>query len=194
MFSIKVDRKQAELDYSPQIQKWFDLMTNHLGKEIKESKLEFYYSIGFFLPKSDNKEKQFLENLEKIESLPYNDRLEWEISKLRINLTLSMGNFSITDRMPKKYIPQPIFDLIKELTKVKMLLECELTGDYTQKDSIPDFDNTYISNDEFKKQLKQLLGKEDEQMDLDSILDKISNLGMDSLTKEEVNYLKGFSK
>jgi hypothetical protein len=194
MFSIKVDRKQAELDYSAQIKKWFDLMTNHLGKEIKESKLEFYYSIGFFLPKSDNKEKQFLENLEKIESLPYNGRLEWEISKLRINLTLSMENFSITDRMPKKYIPQPIFDLIKELTKVKMLLECELTGDYTQKDSIPDFDNTYISNDEFKKQLKQLLGKEDEQMDLDSILDKISNLGMDSLTKEEVNYLKGFSK
>ena len=117
MFSIKVERKQAELDYSKQIQKWFDLMTNHLGKEINESKLEFYYSVGFFLPKSDDKEKQFHESLEKIETLPYNDRLEWELSKLRINLTMSMGNFTISDRMPKKYIPQPIFDLIRELTK-----------------------------------------------------------------------------
>jgi hypothetical protein len=194
MFSIKVDRKQAELDYSAQVKKWFDLITNHLGKEIKESKLEFYYTVGFFVPKTDNKEKQFLDNLEKIETLPYNDRLEWELSKLRINLTLSMGNFSISDRMSKKYIPQPIFDLIRELTKVKMLLECEITGDYTQKDSIPEFDNTYLTNDEFKMQLRQLLGKQDDKLDLDTILDKISNLGMDSLTKDELQFLKGFSK
>jgi hypothetical protein len=194
MFSIKVDRKQAELDYSLQIQKWYDFITNHLGKEIKESKLEFYYSIGFFLPKAENKEQQHIENIDKIESMPYNDRLEWELSKLRINLTMNMGNFTISDRMPKKYIPQPIFDLVKELTKVKMLLESEITGNDSQKYSIPDFDENFISSDEFKAQLKQLLGKEDSKLDLDDILDKISKTGMDSLTKDELTYLKGFSK
>jgi hypothetical protein len=194
MFSIRVERQQAELDYSKQIQKWFDIITNHLGKDLNESKLEFYYSIGFFLPKTEDKEKQLTESFEKINSLPYNDRLEWELSKLRIDLTMRMGNFSISDRMPKKYIPQPIFDLIRELTKIKMLLECELTGNNSQKDSIPEFDNSYLSNDEFKKQLKQLLGKEDDKLDLDSILDKISNLGLESLTGDELNFLKGFSK
>lgn len=182
MLKLKVTREQVELDYHKQFYNWLDLIKNGLGKEIKEEKIELFYSFGYFLPKVEDKEKLFQENFSKSVDMSFEERLEWELSKVRIFLTVKIGNFSMTDRMPKKYIPSPIFDLIKELTNVKIKIEKGIMN--LDPDKILD-----MNFDEFDI-MKFLEQAEENELDVDTILDKISANGIESLTEEELKFLK----
>ncbi len=195
MIRIKVDREEVEVDYSTELEKWFGGL-RVIGKEIDESKMEFYYTFGSFLPKTKDKEAQYLENWTKYTQFLFSERLDWELSKVRVDLTLKMGKFAITDRMSKGFIPLSIKKMVTELTKIKMLFEFELNGDEGIRDSIPPLNKDYFDGDLVREIFKLMLGEEGagEEMDLDYLLDKISEGGMESLTESERNFLNKRSK
>jgi hypothetical protein len=91
-----------------------------------------------------------------------------------------------------------ITNIVKELTKVKMMMEGEFYKDQSVIDSIPpidpsvvsvkiiredDIDTDYDNGDEYS-----------ESYDIDVLLDKISKNGIKSLTEQEREFLDKTSK
>ena len=59
MFIIDTNREDVLEDF-PFIQEWIDTAQKvFIKKEIDESKIEFYYSYGFFVPKVENKQELY---------------------------------------------------------------------------------------------------------------------------------------
>lgn len=193
MVTIKVDRLIAEVDYFEVIDKWSDIIQFQLDKPLKLEKLEFFYTFGSFLPKVDNKEEFYIDMWEKTARMLWEDRIDYELSKVRVDLTMKMGKFSITDRMDKEFIPSLVVSLVTEITKLKMMFECEVNGIQEVKDSIPPLDKDYLDENSVRELLKSAFGGE-KTFDLDALLDKISEGGMESLTEEERNFLNKRSK
>jgi len=196
MVTFRVEKEQVELDYPDFLQKWSSIMVDQLGKTINESKLEFYYSYGFFIPKVQDMEVQSLQIYESTQEMMWPERLTYELSKVRIDLTFKMGNFVVTDRMPKNYVPESVVSIVKELTKLKMLFESEFTGNQQIFDSIPELDKSYFDMESVREAFRTLSPEtyRDEGFDIDSILDKISESGLDSLTPSERQFLNQKSK
>lgn len=193
MITIKVDRLIAEVDYFEVIDKWSDIIQFQLDKKLDLGKLEFFYTFGSFLPKVKNKEEFYINMWEETGRMVWEDRIAHELSKIRVDLTMKMGKFSITDRMKKEYIPSLVVNLVTEITKLKMMFECEVNGIKEIKDSIPPLNKDYLDIESVRELLRTFSGKEN-AFDLDLLLDKISEGGIESLTEEERNFLNKKSK
>jgi len=128
MFTLDTTKEEVLSDF-PGVENWIKFYTKIKNKELNENKVEFYYTFGFFHAKTKNKEEFYLEMYEKSSSMLYEDRLQFELSKVRVNLTMKIGHFIISDRMPKDIIPKGVNDIVAELTKVKMLIESEWSED-----------------------------------------------------------------
>jgi hypothetical protein len=193
MFTITVSKEEVLLDF-PFIQdKWIDVIKKGIKVDLDESKIEFYYSYGYFIPKVDDKEKYYDDMFEKCSNMLFNERLEFELSKVRVNLTLKSGNFFISDRLPKGSMPKSIKDIVTEITKVKMLVESEYHDNDKISDSIPDIDKNIVSFEIIRDVVNSDYSKS-QKFDIDNILDKISKEGMDSLSDEEREFLDKKSK
>ena len=196
MFTIPVEKDQVLSDY-PNIKKdWIDLAnSNFLNNKLDEEKISFYYSYGFFLPKITDLDKKvdFYEKMfEKTSNMMFNDRLDHELSKVRVNLTMLIGkNFVLSNRMPKGSIPEIIRKVVTEVTKVKMIVESEYHENEDIKNSIPEIDTSIISFEIIREVVKD---EHKLNLDIDSILDKISNNGLNSLSEEEREFLDKKSK
>jgi hypothetical protein len=194
MFTIKVDPIKVEKDYPEVLKKWLDIIQNSFGKEILEDKLELYYSAGLFV----TKKMRVDEDGDRVLRMDFAQRLDWEIGKVRIDLTLKIGNFVITDRMDKKFVPSVISDMIREITKLKMILEGELSSNqFGVADSVPPLEGGFFDEESLRSVFKELAGFSGNSgggFDLDDILDKISEFGIDSLTGDEMEFLKSQSK
>lgn len=196
MFTIPVEKSEVLLDY-PNVEKdWMELAkSNFLDNKLDEEKLSFYYSYGFFLPKFDDleKKKEFYNDMySKLDNMLFDERLEFELSKVRVNLTMLVGkNFVLSNRMPKGTIPKIIKEIVTEVTKVKMLVESEYHENEDVKNSIPDIDTSMVSFEIIRDVVKD---ENKSNLDIDSILDKISNDGLDSLSDEEKEFLDKKSK
>jgi hypothetical protein len=94
--------------------------------------------------------------------------------------------------MPKGIIPKGVNDIVAELTKVKMLIESEWSEDDEIKNSIPEIDKSVISFEIIRDYVKS--DPENLEFNVDDILDKIANSGMDSLSDEEKDFLDRKSK
>lgn len=188
MVTIKVDRLIAEVDYFEVIDEWSDVIQFQLEKPLKFDKLEFFYTFGSFLPKVKDKEDFYINMWEETGRMLWDERLEHELSKIRIDLAMKMDRFSICDRMSKDYIPSLVISLVTEITKLKMIFECEVNGLQDVKESIPPLDRDYLDEDSVRELLKLALGGE-KSFDLDNLLDKISESGIESLTESERNFL-----
>lgn len=200
MNSIKVDREQVELDY-PTIYKEFveNLKTsNSLSRKSNvEEKSKWFYTWGSFVPVAKTDEAKVLRDLKSRESLTmlYPERLEFELSKIRVNVTMEVGKFIRGDRARKSLpVPQSISDIVAETTKVTMLMEQKEVDNQEVIDSIPEIDENIIP----KSQIDILMGmingggnveEELEEFTIDSILDKINDDGIESLTEEEKRFL-----
>lgn len=192
MFTIQVEKEEVLNDYPDITQKWMDFLENS-GKEIKQDKLEFYYSYGFFVPKVEDKVKFYADVFEKCSNMMYEERFDYELSKVRINMGVKLGQFFMSDRMEKGKVPDIIKDIINEITKVKMLVESEYHENQEVKDSIPELNSDIVSFDIIKDVVSGDYS-ESQNFDIDSILDKISQKGMESLSDEEKEFLNKKSK
>lgn len=193
MFTINVEKDEL-VNQFPEVKKWVKKIQkmSFSNKEFDESNIEFYCSYGFFVPKSYNGEK-FSEVAEATSKMLFQERLNFELSKVRVNLTMKIGHFVISDRLPKGVIPETVVKIVTEITKVKMMVESEYYQNEEVKNSIPEIDKTFVDI-EIVRDVVNNDYKEDKNFDVDSILDKISQKGLDSLSDEEKDFLDNKSK
>ena len=192
MFYLYVDLEDVLLEY-PLVSNWLDSAEDITGYPIEDDELEAYYSYGYFHPKVENVQDYYEDLFNRCSKMKFNERLEHELSKIRVNLTLKRKHFFISNRLAKGFIPMYIKDIVTELTKVKMLIE----GDYHKNkdiiDSIPDIDPSVVSV-EFIKEAVDTDVYTNQEYNIDDILDKISNNGLNSLSYEEKDFLDKKSK
>lgn len=195
MFVIDAERKEVTKEF-PIVKDWIKKIKKIKITESKFEKddIEFFYSYGFFVPKSKNKEEEYVKALESAIAMLYPERLELELSKVRVNVSMKLDNFIITDRLPKGTIPQRVKDIVAEVTKVKMMLESEFSYNKKVLESIPALDKTVVDIEVIKGSDEKKAVKETNSFTIDTILDKISNKGYDSLSKEEKEFLDNKSK
>lgn len=189
MFTLQIKKEELIVDYPNQLEKWLEA-AEVLGKKIEdESKLEFYYSYGSFIPKILNSsEEYYIDMFDKFSKMPFDERFEHELSKIRVNASFKIKNFFISDRMVGE-IPSIIRDIICEVTKVRMLVEYEHHLNESIKDSIPPIDPELVSYEIIREVIDS-----DVDLDTNSILEKISKNGINSLTKTEKEFLNKKSK
>lgn len=197
MFVIDVERKEVTKEF-PIIKDWLKKMKKiKLNEgEFDKDKVEFYYSYGFFVPKSKNNDEEYLKSLDSNLKMLYPQRLELELSKVRVNISMKLDNFIITDRLPKGSVPSKIQEIVAEVTKVKMMVESEFSYDKDVLESIPALDKTIVDIEIVKNGESTFLttGPLINDFNIDAILDKISKKGFESLSKEEKEFLDNKSK
>jgi hypothetical protein len=194
MFTINVEKDEL-VNQFPEIKKWvkkIQKMSFSKKGEITDSEIEFYCSYGYFVPKSFNGDK-YTEIAEATSKMLFDERLNFELSKVRVNLTMKIGHFVISDKLPKGVIPETVVKIVTEVTKVKMMIESDYYQNEEVKNSIPEIDKTFVDI-EIVKDVVTNDYKEDKNFDIDSILDKISQKGLDSLSNEEKDFLDNKSK
>jgi hypothetical protein len=193
MFIIDTNREDVLKDF-PFVQEWIDTAQKvFIKKEIDESKIEFYYSYGFFVPKVDDKQELYEDMYEKSSKMLFEDRLTFELSKVRVNITMKIGKFILSNRLEKGSIPEIINSIVKEITKVKMTIESEYHDNQDVVDSIPEIDPEIIKFESVKEIVSSDYS-ETPDFDIDLILDKINKKGLDALSDEEKEYLDKKSK
>ena len=186
MFVIPVTFE--EISNLPKIKKWIKNLEklSFSDQEVSKDKIEFLVQFGYFVPKGHNTPEKFGEMFEIVSKMPYKERLEFELSKVRVHLGIRYEKFFMSDRLPKDIIPDPVYKIVKELTKVKMLVESEIHSNIEVMKSIPPVDKSIVDIEIFKdianSEIKQ-------DFNLDDILDKIIESGVDSLSDEEKKFL-----
>lgn len=202
MFVIDVERKEITKEF-PIVKDWLKKMKKiKLNEgEFDKDQVEFYYSYGFFVPKSKNNDEEYLKSLELTLVMLYPERLESELTKVRVNLSMKLDNFIITDRLPKGSIPTKIRDIVAEVTKVKMMVESEFSYNKEILESIPALDKNIVDIEIVKNGESTILTTGStssippiNDFTIDTILDKISKKGFESLSKEEKEFLDNKSK
>ena len=81
--------------------------------------------------------------------------------------------------------------MVRELTKVKMMVESKMHENLEVLKSIPEIDTKMINIDIFKNIAHSEIKTE---YNLDDILDKINEKGIDSLSDDEKKFLDDSSK
>jgi hypothetical protein len=182
---------QEVINEVPNIKDWIkSISENILEKEIDDSKIKTFYHFGYYLPKVKNKEEFYGKKYQEYTEMLFQDRLNEELSKVRVSLTIKIGNFMMSNRLGKGVIPKIIKDIVTEVTKYKMFYEYQLHGNVDVLNSIPEFDESIATLEIVKNELEPTI----DNYDIDDILDKISDHGMDSLTDGEKEFLKNHSK
>lgn len=187
MYIIDTEIEKVCEEFS-QVEKWIKTIhKKFLKTEIDNSKIQVYYSYGFFVTKSKNTEISLTN--EDLFKLKFKKRLKFEISKVRVDVTIKIGNFIMANRLEKGIIPQDIKNIVTELTKVRMMIEGEYHQNQKVIKSIPEVDGNIV-------QYRIIKGDQDIEpmFDIDLILDKISKEGIQSLSPEEKAFLDKSSK
>ena len=197
MFVIDIERKEVTKEF-PIVKDWLKNMKKiKLNEgEFNKDEVEFYYSYGFFVPKSKNTDEEYLKSLNSNLKMLYPQRLVLELSKVRVNISMKLDNFIITDRLPKGSVPSKVQEIVAELTKVKMMVESEFSYDKDVLESIPALDKTIVDIEIVKNGESTFLTTVPiiNDFSIDTILDKISKKGFESLSKEEKEFLDNKSK
>ena len=191
MFIIPINKE--EVCDIPKIKKWIKNLhkLSFTEEEIQKDKVEFLCQFGFFVPKGNNSVEKLMESFEVTSKMLFEERLKFELSKVRVDIAIKYEKFFMTDRLPKDFIPEPVYKLVKELTKVKMMVESKMHDNIDVLKSIPEIDTSMINIDIFKNIAHSEIKTE---YNLDDILDKINEKGIDSLSDDEKKFLDDSSK
>lgn len=169
------------------VKNWIDIVSKSiLHKETKDCKIHIFYNYGYFVPKGK------VPNTEQYE-LIFDERLKYELSKVRVNVTAKIDEFMMTNRLKKGMMPDLVKSMVTEITKYKMTLESEFHQNHEVKNSIPSFDESVVSIEVIRKEIGDDR-LEEEYFEMDDILDKIAQFGLNSLTKSEKEFLDKKSK
>lgn len=191
MFLIPITAE--EVKEIPKVKEWIQNMNlmSFDQSSVNIDDVEFNCSFGYFVPKSHNTEDKFMDIFEMMSNMHFEERLNYELSKVRVTLFLNWKKFSISDRLPKGTIPTTVFNIVRELTKVKMTLEFETHGNEDVKNSIPEIDTSLVNIETFNQVASNEIQKD---FNIDDILDKISQNGIGSLSEDEKDFLDNKSK
>lgn len=187
LIDAKVEEVYKEF---PFIYDWISTICESIiEKPVDDCKINMFYHYGFFNPKVTDKEEFYLSQYERCSKMKFDERLQYELSRTRVNVTVKIDNFMMTNRLHKGDIPTVVENTVTEITKYRMLVEYEFHKDESVKETIPPIDNSIVSI-ELVKSLVSNTGEDvNYELDIDEILDKIATSGMDSLTEKEKEYL-----
>lgn len=191
-----IDTKSEEVYKEfPYIKSWIESICNSiLDKEMDDCKIAMFYHYGFFVPKVSNKQDYYTKQYDMYSQMKFDERLNYELSKTRVNITVKIDNFMMTNRLKKGETPSIVSSIVTEITKYKMMVESEFHENQEIKDSIPEVDNNLVSIELVKSLVSGKEEVDETEFDLDDILEKISNQGMDSLSEKEKEFLDKKSK
>ena len=176
------------------IAKWFPEESGQFIQELRDSssknskfkaeKTDWIVSWGFFVKKAKSEEEQtaqrdlFMNKLKMV----YSERVEVELPKIRINLSMKAGQYLRGDKVYSE-TPDFITQMAREVVKVMMWEEQKQLQDPIVLESLEEFKHLFEESEPSETPL-----------DLDTILDKINTTGMSSLTGEELKFLEKMSK
>ena len=174
---------------------------------IEESKIKWSVSWGFFVKKAktiDEKDKQIY-LIEQKFNLPYEERIKVELPRIKCSLLMKAGFYEKVDRVFDE-TPDYVIDSSREILKYMMYEEQKKIQNPEVLESIRDFVEKQESLKENPENmsnvidsLKQAFDKlsktpKKKEFHIDEILDKISVNGIDSLDKDEIDFLGTMSK
>lgn len=205
-FAVKVDEMKA----------WFPKTYKSFIKELRKSKslssdkpedeIEWMVSWGFFSKKAKTEEEAIQKQIDYDNKLKlvYKERCKADIPKIRINISMKAGYRITTDRSIEKNIPEFIIDMSYEVLKITMLQEQLTLNDPTVMESLAEFQ--HLMDDildeikemglEIPEDMEGIIPKSSKNtsLNMDEILDKISENGMSSLSAKELKFLEKMSK
>ena len=158
---------------------------------------QYYYSCTFKVPSNEDELREYLESAEFAATLPYEERLNYEMSRATVCAYVRNKSFYIGDRIQDNHFPAKIRSVFAEMVKVKMIVEYEVYGNEVIKATIPSLDEDKIDMSVIQKEIESLKSQidgADAELDLDTILDKINVYGLGSITDKELEYLNQQSK
>ena len=141
-------------------------------KDLELDKVKWFYSFSYFINKGENTAEYY----EALYKMPYDERLEAELKKVRVSLAISgvlttkldpdknylkfEQSFYLTDRVSE--ISDMVKQGVKAVTIQKMVNEAEFTGDDSVLKSIPFVTENEIPKPmSFDEQLIQAIDNED---------------------------------
>jgi len=133
MVTMVVNYDVVSKEYEKEAQELINLLKNS-GSKYKDTpieKMNWFYTFSYFKEKG----KYTPEYYEELLHMPFDKRLEEELSKVRVCLSMSAGQFVIKDRV--KGISESIKEATKYVTIQKMVFEQEKIQDKAVMDSIP---------------------------------------------------------
>lgn len=164
-------------------------------KDTPIEKIVWAYRFGFF-----NKKGTSAPDVKPI-NMVYEERLNYELSKIRVDVIMTAKSYLRGDRVINnpENLPEEVYNFTREFIKVKMTVEQEESEEATEvvKNSIPPLEDSMKSvglpTDSTNAEKKQKLKSFEKEEALDSLLDKLSDLGYDALSEEEKKKLNDLS-
>lgn len=200
MTRFQVKLKDVLTDYPEVVEEFIDNLRNSNSqfKDIDLNDIDWYYTWDFNF---DDVE----EDLEMSRfDLVYVDRFIYELSKVNVNVTMKAGQFKRRDRVNSEVLPKEVIEVVDEVVKIMMIEEQKFFDNDEVVKSIPPMNSNIYDNEEYNIYnsysdvdvygLDSYLEEECIDYELDNILDKISESGVDSLTRGEKEFLDNQSK
>lgn len=185
----------------PKAKKWSKKMKSLVSdkKNYKKKDTEYFYTCNFTTPTDPKELEEYIADAEYAVGLPYEERLNYELTKMNINAFAKNGYLIIGDRIPLGIIPEKVVALVGEIVKIKMIVEFEVFGNEQIRSTVPPIDTTKVDPKMVENSLNALRMQMDEdiiieEMSMDTILDKISMYGLGSITRQELEFLNEQSK
>lgn len=212
MITLKVSYEQVLKDYPEVVEEFLTSLkeSNSSSKDIQLEKIKWFYTWGRFGKKAKTEEEKALKNIkqQKVSSMTYDDRLPIELSKIKVSVTMEAGHYIKGDRVPSTSEVSPfVVRYETELIKVHMLNEQKEFNEAHIISSIPE-PSKEILDELIPPEVKAMQAKMQEALengqvqtrtahtpsyDVDELLDKISDEGLESLSDEEKEFLKNQS-
>ena len=175
-----------------------------------EEKIEWAISWKFFRKKSKTDEEKVIADMEFEQKmhLIYEDRCQADLPKIRVSVSMKAGNYIRTDRSLDTELPKYVVDMHYETMKITMLQEQMMINDPVVLESLAPFKHLLdelMQDMGVTPEMLESLGdklpgisslqpKKEVQLNMDEILDKINETGMQSLTAKELKFLEKMSK
>jgi hypothetical protein len=160
-------------EYEKEFQELLNMLRNSNSKykDTSEDKMYWAYSFSFFRKKGENTPEYY----EALYKMPFEERLEVEMKRVRVNIALTAGYFYISDRVVN--VSESIAKTIRAITMQKMANEQEFNaGDESILNSIPFVkDEEKLKPMSLQEQLKHAVEIEDYE-DAARIRDEMKNL------------------
>lgn len=194
-----VTNKKKMFKDLPISKKWHKSMKSLTSdkKDFDKKNIEYYYACSFSVPTNQEELGQYIQDAEYAVELPFEERLSFELSRLNIYAYVKHRTLILGERINNIRIPDGVLAIVKELVKVKMMVEYEVYGNDEIKKTIPSLDTTKVDPKVVENEitaLKQQIEDEEPLLDMDIILDKIGKYGISSISKQEMDFLNEQSK
>jgi hypothetical protein len=196
MIKFEIPYEIVELDFPKKCEEFLFILNNSTSRysriSIEDIKWEYSWVFDDRIPDNEDELIDYEINESQKYQLKFQDRLDYELDRIIVKLTMTAGQFQLTDEI--EYVPEEVVSIASELVKILMIEEQKKEKNEEVIDSIPpvkideptlSVDETYTENVTILEEHYETV----EELTVDNILDKINNHGIDSLTEKEIDFL-----